>query len=266
MTTKGSVTPTPVKVEVTLRGHVPARMKGYAVEKIGHVAAYTRLPVRTVHVVLDLVADPARERPALAEAVLDVDGTPVRAQVAASQPGEAIDLLADRLRGRLEELGDRLRTRRRRWIGEPSGHQWRHGDLPAVRAEYFPRPVEEREVLRRTTFVADPMSLEEAALDMDLLGHDFYLFTEIGTGRHALIHRLTDGKYALRGGPADALPVDTDVPVLLEGLAESLSQEQAVEHLDAIGEPFVFYIDRTNGRGCVLYRRHDGHYGLITTG
>ena len=266
MTMKGSVTPTPVKVEVTLRGHVPDRMRGYAVEKIGQVAAHTRAPVRSVHVVLDLVADPARERPALAEAVLDVDGTPLRAHADADQPGQAIDLLADRLRGRLEELGDRLRTRRRRWVGEPSGHQWRHGDLPAVRAAYFPRPVEEREVLRRTTFLADPMSLDEAAQDMDLLGHDFYLFTEIGTGRHALIRRLPDGRYGLRGGPADAVPVGTHVPVVLEGPAESLSQEQAVEHLDAGGEPFVFYVDRTSGRGCVLYRRYDGHYGLITTG
>jgi len=48
--------------------------------------------------------------------------------------------------------------------------------------------------------------------------------------------------------------------------AESLSHEQAVEHLDSGGDPFVFYIDRTSGRGCLLYRRHDGHYGLITTG
>jgi ribosome-associated translation inhibitor RaiA len=266
MTRKGSVTPTPVKVEVTLRGHVPDRMRGYAVEKIGHIAGYTRAPVRSVHVVLDLVADPARERPALAEAVLDVDGTPVRAHVAADRPGEAVDLLADRLRGRLGELGDRLRTRRRRWVGEPSGHQWHHGDPPGVRSEYFPRPVEEREVVRRTTFVADPMSLDEAAQDMDLLGHDFYLFTEIGTGRHALIRRLIDGRYGLRGGPADTIPLSTVIPVVLEGPAESLSQEQAVQHLDAGGEPFVFYVDRTGGRGCVLYRRYDGHYGVITTG
>jgi ribosome-associated translation inhibitor RaiA len=266
MTRKGSVTPTPVKVDVTLRGHVPDRMRGYAAEKIGHVATHTRAPVRTVHVVLDLVADPARERRALAEAVLDIDGTPVRAQVAAEQLGEAVDLLADRLRGRLDELADRLRTRRRRWVGEPSGHQWRHGDLPAVRPDYFPRPVEEREVVRRTTFEADPMSLDEAAFDMDLLGHDFYLFTEIETGRHALIHRLSDGRYGLRSGPADAVPEGTVVPVVFEGPAESLSQEQAVEHVNAGGEPFVFYVDRMSGRGCVLYRRNDGHYGLITTG
>jgi ribosome-associated translation inhibitor RaiA len=265
MTRKSPVTPPAVNVDVTLRGHVPARMRDYAVEKIGHVAAHTRAPVHTIHVVLDLVADPARERRSLAEAVIDVDGTPVRAHVAADQPDEAVDLLADRLRGRLDELADRFRTRHRRWVDEASGHQWRHGDLPTVRAEYFPRPIEEREILRRTTFVADPMSLDEAALDMDLLGHDFYLFTEIETGHHAMIRRLADGRYGLRGDPADAVPVGTVVPVVLEGPAESLTPEQAVEHLDTGGDPFVFYIEPTSGRGCVLYRRHDGHYGLITT-
>ncbi|MBO1414556.1 sigma 54 modulation/S30EA ribosomal C-terminal domain-containing protein, partial [Streptomyces sp. FH025] len=29
-------------------------------------------------------------------------------------------------------------------------------------------------------------------------------------------------------------------------------------------QPFVFYTDTSTGRGNVLYRRYDGHYGLIT--
>ena len=27
--------------------------------------------------------------------------------------------------------------------------------------------------------------------------------------------------------------------------------------------PFLFYLDGDHGRGCVLYHRYDGHYGLI---
>jgi len=247
MTRKNAITPTPVTIDVTLRGHVPDRMRGYATEKIGHVAAHSRVPVRSVHVVLDLAADPARQQPALGEAVLDVDGTPVRARVAADQPGEAVDLLEDRLRRRLGKLQDRVLTRRR-WVGEPPEHQWRHGDLPVARTEYFPRPVPDREIVQRTTFAADPLSLDEAVLDMDLLGHDFYLFTQIDTGRPALIHRLPEGRYGLRARAADALPEGTVVPVIYEGPAESLSQQQAVEHLDAGIEPFVFYLDTAHGR------------------
>jgi hypothetical protein len=53
---------------------------------------------------------------------------------------------------------------------------------PRCGRNFFPRSVEQREVVRGTTFVADPMSLHEACLDLALLGHDFYLFAEIETG------------------------------------------------------------------------------------
>jgi hypothetical protein len=127
MTRKSSLTPPAVNVDVTLRGHVPARMRDYAVEKIGHVAAHTRAPVQTIHVVLDLVADPARERRSLAEAVIDVDGTPVPAHVAADQPEEAVDLLATgcgagwtNSRTDSDQAPAAGSTRR-------PGHQWRGG-------------------------------------------------------------------------------------------------------------------------------------------
>ena len=44
----------------------------------------------------------------------------------------------------------------------------------------------------------------------------------------------------------------------------TLTLEEAVERLNSGGEPHVFFADATNGRGNVLYRRYDGHYGLIT--
>jgi len=87
-------------------------------------------------------------------------------------------------------------------------------------------------------------------MDMDLLGHDFYvffhLFAEIETGHHQMIRRLTDGRNGLRGGPADAVPVGTVVRVVLEGPAESLTPEQAGEHLDTGGDRFAFHIDPTS--------------------
>jgi acyl dehydratase len=48
------------------------------------------------------------------------------------------------------------------------------------------------------------------------------------------------------------------------GAAALMTEEQAVEHLDLAGDPFVFHLDPATGRGRVLYRRFDGNYGLIT--
>jgi hypothetical protein len=43
-----------------------------------------------------------------------------------------------------------------------------------------------------------------------------------------------------------------------------MALEDAVELLDLSEDRFVFYGDTASGRGQVLYRRYDGHYGLIT--
>jgi ribosomal subunit interface protein len=236
----------PVPVRVTVRGHVEQAAREYAEKRIAHVCRYAHEPVLSAHAVLTLASDPARQRPAIAEATLDVNGTPLRAQVAAEQMPEAVDLLVDRLRGRLVQHQERARARHR-WVGSAAEHEWRHGDLPTQRPEHFPRPAEERQVVRRKTFALEPLTPDEAAFDMDLLGHDFLLFTDLSTGSDAVVFRTDDG-YAVRGDDA----------------APTLTEAEARQRLDVAGEPFVFYTDATSGRGRVLYLRYDGHCGLIT--
>ncbi|MGH8866600.1 MAG: sigma 54 modulation/S30EA ribosomal C-terminal domain-containing protein [Actinomycetes bacterium] len=252
-----------ISVEVTVRGSVPASARAYAAQKVAQVAHYSHEPVLGAHAVLEQAADPARARPALAEATLDVNGTPVRAHVAAAHMDEAVDRLQDRLRRRLVQHEDRIRTRHR-WTGEATAHEWRHGDLPTERPEYFPRPAAERQVIRRKTFALEPQTPDEAAFDMELVGHDFYLFTDLATGEDALISQLPDRRY-LVSGRVGALESSAAAPrVVVGGAAPLMSEQRAREHLDLAGEPFVFFVDPGTGRGRVLYRRYDGHYGLIT--
>jgi len=51
--------------------------------------------------------------------------------------------------------------------------------------------------------------------------------------------------------------------VAVAGPPPTLTETQARERLDVGGEPFVFYVDPVDRRGRVLYRRYDGHYGVI---
>jgi hypothetical protein len=97
---------------------------------------------------------------------------------------------------------------------------------------------------------------------MDMLGHDFYLFTDLTTGKDALVYRDGDGRFGIRG---EALP-DGGTAALVEraGAAPTLSEAEAIDRLNVSGEPFLFYLDPDSGRGRVLYLRYDGHYGLIT--
>ena len=52
-------------------------------------------------------------------------------------------------------------------------------------------------IVRTKQFTAKPMDPGEAALQLQLLGHDFYLFTNSETGRAAVIYRRHDGDLGL---------------------------------------------------------------------
>ena len=52
-------------------------------------------------------------------------------------------------------------------------------------------------IVRAKHFEAKPMSQEEALAQMDLLGHDFFLFLDAGTSDYALLYKRKDGEYGL---------------------------------------------------------------------
>ena len=68
-----------------------------------------------------------------------------------------------------------------------------------VVAEEAPAPAEEEaieeqeKVIRVKRYAAKPMSVDDAILEMDLLGHSFYMFNNIETGNAATVYRRTDG-------------------------------------------------------------------------
>ena len=64
-------------------------------------------------------------------------------------------------------------------------------EAPAIAEE---EAIEEQEkVIRVKRYAAKPMSVDDAILEMDLLGHSFYMFSNIETGNAATVYRRTDG-------------------------------------------------------------------------
>lgn len=55
----------------------------------------------------------------------------------------------------------------------------------------------EARIVRTKRFAVKPMSVEEAAMQMDLLGHDFYVFANSETDEVNVIYRRRDGNYGL---------------------------------------------------------------------
>jgi ribosome-associated translation inhibitor RaiA len=250
-----------VDVHLSTRGPVSDQHRVQAREKVARLARLCREPVRVAQVRLVVEAGPGRDRPAEVEAVLDIDGAVARAHVAAATIPEAIDLVVDRLRRRIERIEDRrhrLPDRR----AATNGSRARHAEAPAQRPQVRARPVDEREVVRRKSFALEPLSIDEAAFDLDALAHDFYLFRERSTMRDCVLTYGRDGLELLH--PDDVVPDLTSVatPVRLRAVSATMSEAQARERLEVGHEPFVFFVT-PSGRAHVLYLRNDGHYGLI---
>ena len=250
---------------ISSHGRVSSAERAYAREKVAHLARLAPGPVLDAHVRLRHEPDPARQRPAVAEATLDLDGRPVRSHVAAATMREAIDLLDARLRRRLERLSDRARAQQRRHRDAGPG-EWHHGDLPTHRPEWFDRPPEEREVVRHKTFALAAQSPDEAATDLELLDHDFLLFSNAETGEDNVIHRLPDGGYALIEPTSHPDQLERCVAPIASSpeVSGHMTLADATRLLDLGAEPFAFFVNEETGRGNVVYRRYDGHYGLIT--
>ena len=196
-----------VPLEIVAPDDVGASVKEYAKAKILGVAHLTREPVLFARIKLNVEPDPARDRPAIVQAFLDVNGKPVRAHTAAHDLREAIDLVEERLDDQLQHLAERRRALRQRGPQAREAHEWRRGDAPTRRPPYFDRPADEREVVRRKTFALHALSHAEAVEEMDRLDYDFHLFVCAETDAPCLIARRADGKVSISSiGPLPARP------------------------------------------------------------
>ena len=56
---------------------------------------------------------------------------------------------------------------------------------------------QERKIVKRKTFPVRPMSVEDAVIEMDLLGHNFFAFVNIDTERTNVLYLRKDGDLGL---------------------------------------------------------------------
>jgi len=251
-----------IDVTVVTKGRVDAEAIDYARQKIDKTLRHGATPARRAVIHLTHEPDPARERPFIAEATIDRDGEAIRAHVGGDAMLEAIDLLDDRLRRRIDESESRKRALIMRHRDDGPG-EWRHGSVPAERPKHFVRPVDDREIIRHKSFTVAQQTIDEAVFDLETLDHDFFLFRDERTGADAVVWRL-DGHYALIESDGSAPAPDTVAEVEVRPIAvPTVSVEAAEEILDGEDVSFVFFINEDTGRGNVVYWRYDGHYGLI---
>jgi putative sigma-54 modulation protein len=121
------------------------------------------------------------------EVMARVAGRDVRVEATAPDPRSALDAATDKFERRLRRLKERLIDR---------GRQQGHKDLneQALRAEDSLR---DEEIVRVKQFAIKPMMPEEAALQMEMLGHSFFFFLNGENDRYGVLYRRRDGSLGL---------------------------------------------------------------------
>jgi putative sigma-54 modulation protein len=126
----------------------------------------------------------------------------------------SIDLAIDKIERQLKKHKERLKSHR-------PAHVHAHGPV-RVRYEIFsPSDIEGMapEVIRSDEFLAKPMSVEEALMQMDLLNNDFLVFTRPETSDVNVIYRRKDGSYGLIA-PGGASALSAVEPMALASAAK----------------------------------------------
>ena len=208
-------------------------------------------------------------RHAVARLSIDLDGASVHAHADAETVGQAVALAADRLHEQLRRRLDRIADARRHGQSLAEFEASIAGGSPRADVVAFDRGADERELLRRAVFGPPSSTVDEAAFDLDALGYDFHLFVETHSGDAACIRRDLDGvavRFAAgRPDAAAAIPMDADIGVDPQP-APHLPIDDALELLDLGPDRFVFFLDTASAQPTVVYRRYDGHDGVITIG
>ena len=245
---------------IVVRGEVPDDLVAYASDKLSAILGGVSAPVLDVVLRLDHHPDPARERPEHVEVTVDLDGHAIRAHRSAPTMPEAIDRALARLQRRLEAAGEQERARRLRHRDTES---WHHGDRKTERPDHFVRPVDDRVVVRRKSFVMAPESIEGALFDLETLDHDFFLFIHDESGMEAVVYRAGDGYGIAQRVPTPDAIRRVEIPLDDGRSPATTTLDEALAVLDASDAPFEFFVDAQTGGGSVAYRRYDGNYGLI---
>lgn len=173
-------------------------LKKYVDEKIGDALKVFDIQPMTCDVVLRVDKNPSNPSSNICEVTVFIRDTVVRVSTSASSMYAAIDEATDKVSRQLRKYKTRIVDR---------GHRAQPRKVRELTVEDLDALIEtpgsaldddEDDLLVREKFVdLEPMSEEEALVQTDLIGHDFYVFTNAKDGLINVVYRRKNGGYGI---------------------------------------------------------------------
>ncbi len=123
------------------------------------------------------------------EVTIPFDGVIIRAEESTNDMYTSIDMVLDKLERQIHKHRTKLERKIRTGA-------FRH-EKPLFSEQIQSDEVVESKVVKTKRFAIKPMGTEEAVLQMDLIGHSFFVFTNAETEEVNVVYKRKDGNYGL---------------------------------------------------------------------
>jgi putative sigma-54 modulation protein len=165
---------------------VTPAIREYVEKKIAKLEKYfTEVPDATVNVNLRVFSD----KKSKVEVTIPMTQLVLRAEESNEDMYAAIDLIADKLERQIRKHKTKVNRKFREKGSVTSMFTVNEDNVPIIE--------EDLELVRTKRFDLKPMDSEEAILQMNMLGHNFYVFTNADSHQTNVVYKRKDGRYGL---------------------------------------------------------------------
>lgn len=171
-------------------------LRDYAIEKLNAATNVFDIPMNA-EVVLRVEKNPSIPLSDVVEITVFLKGAVVRVSEASTDMYAAIDLAADRVSRQIRKFKTKVVDRRQRGA-KPTPEPVAPAEPSAPTAEAAPADDDDDELLVREKLIEfTPLTEDQALLQVYLLGHDFFVFTNADTGDVNVMYRRKNGGYGI---------------------------------------------------------------------
>jgi putative sigma-54 modulation protein len=168
---------------------VTEALRNFVEKKISRLEKYFDTPPSAdAHIALSVIRDDHK-----VEVTIPFPGVLVRAEEKSADMYASIDLVVEKLERQIRKYKTKI-NRKPRQEGSLRSQLYENGNTPATSVEDEEEPIE---VVRTKRFQLKPMDVEEAIMQMEMLGHNFFVFTNADTDEINVVYRRKDGRYGL---------------------------------------------------------------------
>lgn len=161
---------------------VTEALKDYVEKRLSKLEKFIE-DVRVAQVTLSVEGDSHK-----VEVTIPLNGVMLRGEEETEDMYSSIDLVVDKLEKQIDKYKTKM-YRRYRGIG------FRKSLVREL--ESSGETVEQFKIVRTKRFALKPMDVEEAVMQMNLLGHSFFVFFNAGTDEVNVVYRRNDGNFGL---------------------------------------------------------------------